>query len=81
MGICYITRREQREEVNDQLGIYCAGNDARPVEEVYVPDKVIVLATRVFQNDKYVTTHSEGEEPFRRVVVTLKKQSAIRNDV
>ena len=22
------------------------------------------------QNDKYVTTHSEGEEPFRRVVVT-----------
>lgn len=55
MGICYITRREQREEVNDQLGIYCAGNDARPVEEVYVPDKVIVLATRVFQNDKYVT--------------------------
>ena len=25
------------------------------------------------QADKYVTTHSEGEEPFRRVVVTLKK--------
>ena len=25
------------------------------------------------QNDKYVSTHSEGEEPFRRVVVTLKK--------
>ena len=25
------------------------------------------------QNDKYVTTHSEGEEPFRHVVVTLKK--------
>ena len=25
------------------------------------------------QNDKYVTTHSEGEEPFRRVVITLKK--------
>ena len=25
------------------------------------------------QNDKYVTTHSEGDEPFRRVVVTLKK--------
>ena len=25
------------------------------------------------QNDRYVTTHSEGEEPFRRVVVTLKK--------
>lgn len=25
------------------------------------------------QNDKYVETHSEGEEPFRKVVVTLKK--------
>ena len=24
------------------------------------------------QNDRYVTTHSEGEEPYRRVVVTLK---------
>lgn len=25
------------------------------------------------QNDKYVTTHSEGEDPFRRVIVSLKK--------
>ncbi len=25
------------------------------------------------QNDKYVSTHSEGEEPYRRVVVTLKR--------
>ena len=25
------------------------------------------------QNDKFVTTHSEGDEPFRHVVVTLKK--------
>lgn len=25
------------------------------------------------QNDKFVTTHSEGEEPFRHVVVTLRK--------
>jgi len=25
------------------------------------------------QNDSYVTTHSEGEEPYRHVVVTLKK--------
>ena len=55
MGICYITRREQREEVSEQLGIYCAGNDARPFGEVEIPNKVITLATRVFQNDKYVT--------------------------
>lgn len=27
------------------------------------------------QNDKYVTTHSEGDEPFRRVVITLKKDN------
>lgn len=26
------------------------------------------------QNDKYVLTHSEGEEPFRHIVVTLKRQ-------
>ena len=26
------------------------------------------------QNDPYVTTHSEGEEPLRKVVVTLKKR-------
>ena len=25
------------------------------------------------QNDKYVVTHSEGEEPYRHVVITLKK--------
>ena len=26
------------------------------------------------QNDKYVSTHSEGEEPYRRVVVTLNRK-------
>ena len=31
------------------------------------------IINSALQNDKYVTTHSEGEEPFRRVVVTLKK--------
>ncbi len=25
------------------------------------------------QNDKYVETHSEGEEPYRKIIVTLKK--------
>lgn len=28
------------------------------------------------QNDRYVTTHSEGEEPFRRVVVVPKKENS-----
>ena len=27
----------------------------------------------VLQNDRYVETHSEGEEPYRKVVITLKK--------
>ena len=31
------------------------------------------------QNDRYVTTHSEGEEPYRRVVVTLKDNHHQRN--
>ena len=26
------------------------------------------------QNDRYVTTHSEGDEPYRHVVITLKRQ-------
>ena len=26
------------------------------------------------QDDKYVTTHSEGDEPYRKVVITLKKR-------
>lgn len=28
----------------------------------------------VLQNDKYVETHSEGEEPYRKVIITLKKR-------
>lgn len=32
------------------------------------------------QNDKFVETHSEGEEPFRRVVVTLKKSAVNYNN-
>lgn len=31
------------------------------------------------QNDRYVLTHSEGEEPFRHVVITLKRDSRRNN--
>lgn len=31
------------------------------------------------QNDRYVVTHSEGEEPFRHVVITLKRDSKKNN--
>lgn len=54
MGICYLTRREKKE-VEEQLGIYGVGTDARPSGTVVIPNKVTVLATRVFQNDKNVT--------------------------
>ena len=71
MGVCYITRREQREEVNEQLGIYCAGNDARPFGEVEIPSKVITLATRVFQNDEYVT-----KQEFNETLTEIKESLA-----
>lgn len=32
------------------------------------------------QNDRYVETHSEGEEPFRRVVVSLKEGVKVRDN-
>lgn len=32
------------------------------------------------QYDKYVETHSEGEEPYRKVIVTLKKNVAFKNN-
>lgn len=32
------------------------------------------------QNDRYVETHSEGEEPFRKVVVTLKEGVRVRDN-
>ena len=54
MGECYLTRREKRE-VTEQLGIYKIGADARPSGVVVIPNKVITLATRVFQNDGNVT--------------------------
>ena len=45
----------------------------RPVElEPMNPFERRVIHSAL-QNDKYVTTHSEGEEPYRHVVVTLKK--------
>ena len=31
------------------------------------------------QNDKYVTTHSEGDEPYRHVVVVLRKYNKAQN--
>lgn len=32
------------------------------------------------QNDRYVETHSEGDEPYRKVVITLKREYKERNN-
>lgn len=32
------------------------------------------------QNDKYVLTRSEGEEPFRHVVIALKKEVPVKRE-
>ena len=32
------------------------------------------------QYDKFVETHSEGEEPYRKVVITLKKNYKTHNN-
>lgn len=37
------------------------------------------LIHSALQNDRYVETHSEGEEPYRKVVVTLKKDAPREN--
>lgn len=44
---------------------------AYPLEPMNPFERRIIHSA--LQNDKYVTTHSEGEEPYRHVVVTLKK--------
>ncbi len=33
------------------------------------------LSILLLQNDKYVATRSEGEEPYRKVVIYLKKNA------
>ena len=32
------------------------------------------------QNDRYVTTYSEGDEPYRNVVITLKEKNRRSGD-
>lgn len=37
------------------------------------------IAHSVLQDDPYVTTYSEGKEPYRRVVITLKRERKTQN--
>lgn len=68
--------RERRKETLENLAkniAFKVKKTRRPVSlEPMNPYERRIIHSAL-QNDKYVMTHSEGEEPFRRVVVTLKK--------
>ena len=68
--------RQRRKETLENLAkniAYKVKRTKRPVSlEPMNPYERRIIHSAL-QNDKYITTHSEGEEPFRRVVVTLKR--------
>ena len=68
--------RKRRKETLENLAkniAYKVKRTKRPVSlEPMNPFERRVIHSAL-QNDKYVTTHSEGEEPYRHVVVTLRK--------
>ena len=68
--------RKRRKETLENLAkniAYKVKRTKRPVSlEPMNPFERRVIHSAL-QNDRYVTTHSEGEEPFRHVVVTLKR--------
>lgn len=68
--------RERRKETLENLAkniAYKVKRTRRPVSlEPMNPYERRIIHS-VLQNDKYVTTYSEGEEPFRKVVVAMKK--------
>ncbi|MDO5392748.1 MAG: RNA-binding cell elongation regulator Jag/EloR [Eubacteriales bacterium] len=68
--------RKRRKETLENLAkniAYKVKRTKRPVSlEPMNPYERRIIHS-MLQNDKYVTTHSEGEEPFRHVVVTLKR--------
>jgi spoIIIJ-associated protein len=71
--------RERRKETLENLAkniSYKVKRTRRPVslEPMNPYERRIIHAA--LQNDRYVTTHSEGDEPFRRVVVTPKRESS-----
>ncbi len=68
--------RKRRKETLENLAkniAYKVKRTKRPVslEPMNPYERRIIHSS--LQNDKFVTTHSEGDEPFRHVVVTLKR--------
>ena len=68
--------RQRRRETLENLAkniAYKVKKTRRPVslEPMNPYERRIIHST--LQNDKYISTHSEGDEPFRRVVITYKR--------
>ena len=75
--------RERRKDTLENL----AKNIASKVKRTHKPvslEPMNPYERRIIhsalQNDKYVETHSEGEEPFRKVVISLKKGVTLHNN-
>lgn len=71
--------RERRRETLENLAKNLAHKVKRTHRPVYLEpmnpyERRIIHST--LQNDKYVDTYSEGDEPFRKVVVTVSKEYA-----
>ncbi len=68
--------RKRRKETLENLArnlSYKVKRTKRPVSlEPMNPYERRIIHSAL-QNDKYVSTHSEGDEPYRRVVITLKR--------
>lgn len=69
--------RQRRKETLENLAkniAYKVKKTRRPVtlEPMNPYERRIIHSA--LQNDKYISTHSEGDDPFRKVVVTYKRQ-------
>jgi len=68
--------RRRRKETLENLARNCAYKAKRTKRSVSL-EAMNPYERRIIhyalQDDEYVTTHSEGEEPYRHVVITLKK--------
>ena len=75
--------REKRKKTLETLAkniAYKVKRTKRPVslEPMNPYERRIIHAA--LQNDKYVLTRSEGEEPFRHVVIALKKEVPVKRE-
>lgn len=71
--------RQRRKETIENLARNIAGKVKKTRKPMHLEpmnpyERRIIHA--VLQNDKYIETYSEGEEPFRKVVVTVSKEYA-----